>query len=92
MRTMLISNIWGCLYNFPKVCLPEIQRDKMRDKSKDLSESGCNNTVGFSGHYMTHHHLKKSVKCGLTQSGKLKPEYRPVVCLGLEENMATGLA
>lgn len=50
MRTMLISNIWGCLYNFPKVCLPEIERDKMRDKSKDLLESGRNNTVSFSGH------------------------------------------
>lgn len=50
MRTMLISNIWGCLYNFPKVYLPEIERDKRRDKSKDLSESGRNNTVSFSGH------------------------------------------
>lgn len=28
VSTMLISNIWGCLYNFPRVCLPEALNDK----------------------------------------------------------------
>lgn len=26
---------------------------------------------------MTHHHLKKAIKCRPTEPGKLKPEYRP---------------
>lgn len=32
VRTMPIPNIWGCLYSFPRVCLPETHRDgKMRE-------------------------------------------------------------
>lgn len=32
VKTMLISNIWGCLYNFPRPCLPETQREKTREQ------------------------------------------------------------
>lgn len=31
VSTMLISNIWGCLYNFPRVCLPEAHGDKSQE-------------------------------------------------------------
>lgn len=39
---------------------------------------------------MTHYHLKKAVKCELTHSGKLKPEYRVLPILCLEEDMQLG--
>lgn len=39
MRTMLISNIWGYLYNFPRVCLPETHRDKMRETRARICQS-----------------------------------------------------
>jgi hypothetical protein len=31
VRTIPISNIWDCLYNFPRICLLETHRDKMRE-------------------------------------------------------------